>query len=157
MGPRLASLPLSLPSLPVPGVGGVGWPQRQTIIQVPCSTHVLMMGVGVRLAPLAGRGLRSTEWGMAQVGGRQGEPEKEGGVSGRQWQGGPSRGFLARGRGVWALEEASVRWHHDPPPPAGWERWASTRKPTRQVSVPCMRPSPLEMSMCCYWLSFSIA
>lgn len=94
MGLRLASLPLSLPSLPVPGVGGVGWPQRQTIIQVPCSTHVLMMGVGVRLAPLAGRGLRSTEWGMAQVGGRQGEPEKEGAFqadSGREGLPGGSR------------------------------------------------------------------
>lgn len=158
MGPSSASLPLALLSLPVPGVGGLRWPQRQTIIQVPCSTHVLMTGWGAGLLPRPGEG--SAPWD----GGRHRwvadkESQKRRGVSGRRWQGGPSRGFQARGREARALEEASVRWRHDPPSLAGWERWASTWKPTRQVSVPCMRPSPLEMStsMCCYWLSFSIA
>ena len=158
MGPRSASLPLALPSLPVPGVGGLRWPQRQTIIQVPRSTHVLMTGWGAGLLPRPGEGSAPRGGGRHRWAADK-ESQKRRGVSGRRWQGGPSRGFQARGRGARALEEASVRWRHDPPSLAGWERWASTWKPTRQVSVPCMRPSPLEMStsMCCYWLSFSIA
>lgn len=60
-------------------------------------------GMGGRLAPPAGRGLSSTGWGMAQVGGRQGQPEKEGGfrqtVAGRAFQGVPGHGEGGPGPG----------------------------------------------------------
>lgn len=68
----------------------------QTIIPVPCSTHVLMMGGGGQACSLAGRGLRSTEWGDG-TGGRQTRRARKEGVSGRQWQGRASQGVPGQG------------------------------------------------------------